>query len=329
MAQGHAPGNGVRMAAIPNLSEKQLREALRELDQAIYNHEQWSENLHGTLICRLKPDQRDISAESHRLCRFGQWYYTSGRAMLDRYPGVAEIEIEHQRMHQYAASLLRSSADGVPISIADYERFLTALKRLRLEIATVQRELEDTLYSLDALTGTSGRAGMLTKLREQHELVKREVHACAIAMMDLDDFKSINDRYGHAVGDRVLVGIARYVMAHLRPYDKVFRYGGEEFLICLPDTDLQTGRNILARMGEELASLRHEAGDKTIFHVTISAGLTVLDPGITVEETIDRADKALYVAKAAGKNRVLTWDPLMKALPGNHGRLAEVGAHKA
>jgi diguanylate cyclase (GGDEF)-like protein len=70
---------------------------------------------------------------------------------------------------------------------------------------------------------------MLTKLREQQEMVRRKVHPCAIAMMDLDHFKTVNDRYGHLVGDKVLIGFSRYVVAILHPYDKVFRYGARNF----------------------------------------------------------------------------------------------------
>lgn len=297
--------------AIPNMSDEQMRMALKEIGQASYNHEQWAEMLYGTLICRLAPDQRDTSGDAHHMCRFGQWYYKSGIVAFEHHPGFAELGIEHEHMHQYAAHLLQSCTDGVPVPIEDYERFVTALKRMRLELATVQRELEDALFDLDPLTGTPSRAGMLTKLREQHELVKRRVHGCAVAMMDLDLFKSVNDKHGHAVGDKVLIGVARYVMAHLRPYDKLFRYGGEEFLICLPDIDLQKGHDIIDRLREELGSLSHEADSKGIFHVTASFGLTLLDPDIPVEQSIDRADKALYVSKAMGGNRAIIWNGSM------------------
>ncbi|HET7716274.1 MAG TPA: diguanylate cyclase [Bauldia sp.] len=297
--------------AIPNLTDEQLQFATRELQQALYNHEQWSEMLAGTLICRLTPDERDISPNAHRLCRFAQWYYKSGIAGLERHPGFAEIGIEHQRMHQYAANMLRSSMDGVPIPTEDYERFVTAMKRMRLEIATLQRELQGALSNLDPLTGTPSRIGMLTSLREQRELVHRSVQACVIAMMDLDHFKLVNDTYGHVVGDRVLVDTAQYIMRHMRPYDKLFRYGGEEFLICLPETDLEAGRNIVDRLRRELGSLAHEADGRPTFHVTVSFGLTLLDPEASVEESIDRADKALYVAKTTGRDRSVAWDASM------------------
>ncbi|MDI1347341.1 MAG: diguanylate cyclase [Pseudolabrys sp.] len=300
--------------ANPILHDELMRTALKELEQAVYNHDQWAETLYGTLICRSTPDERDISADAHHNCRFGQWYHKAGATILKNHPGYAEIGLEHERMHQYAISLLRASMQNVPISFKDYERFLTALKRLKLEIATVQNELQTALFNLDPLTGTPSRIGMLSGLREQLELVRRK-HACAIAMMDLDHFKAINDKYGHVVGDKVLVGFAHYLMAHLRPYDKVFRYGGEEFLICLPDTDRQTACEIISRLLEELASLPFNADGKGEFHVTVSSGLTALDPDIPVEQSIDRADKALYAAKARGRNRVVVWDASMNDLP--------------
>jgi diguanylate cyclase len=307
---------------VPNLSDEQMRTVVKALEQASYNHNQWAEALYGTLICRLPPDQRDMSGDAHRLCRFGQWYYKFGLVALERHPGFTEIGIAHETMHRYAASLLRATVDSVPISINDYERFVSGLKRLHLELETVQHEFVDALSNLDPLTGTPSRAGMLTKLREEQELVKREVRECAVAMMDLDQFKAVNDQYGHVVGDNVLVGFARYIMAHLRPYDRVFRYGGEEFVICLPNADLEAGHEIIDRLREELASLPFEADGKGQFHVTASFGLTLLDAAAPVERSIDHADKALYVAKAKGRNRVITWDASMDAPPAGSGKPA-------
>ncbi|MFA6265223.1 MAG: diguanylate cyclase [Pseudolabrys sp.] len=294
----------------PGLPDELMRTALKELEQAVYNHDQWAETLYGTLICRSTPDDRDISVDAHHNCRFGQWYHKAGATVLRNHPGYQEIGLEHERMHQYAASLLRASMDNVPVSFKDFERFVTALKRLKLEIATVQNEIQTALFNLDPLTGTPNRIGMLSNLREQLDLVRRN-HSCAIAMMDLDHFKAVNDKYGHLVGDKVLVGFAHYLMAHLRPYDKVYRYGGEEFLICLPDTDRQTACDIVERLVLELASLPFQAEGKGEFHVTASFGLTALDLNVPVEQSIDRADKALYAAKVRGRNRAVVWDASM------------------
>ncbi len=306
--------------AIPSLAGEEIRTALKELEQATFSHDQWAEMLYGTMICRLTPDQRDLSSDAHRLCRFGQWYHSERSAGIKRHPGFEQIGLEHERMHQYAQSLLRLTQDETPISIRDYERFVSSLKRMRLEITTVQRELEDSLFSLDPLTGTPSRMGMLTKLREEHHLVKRSVHQCAVAMMDLDHFKTVNDRFGHPAGDTVLKAFARFLVAHLRPYDKIFRYGGEEFLLCLPDTDAGAGRDILDRLREELGSLSHHADGADNFHVSVSFGLSQLDPALSVEETIDRADRALYAAKENGRDRVVVWDPSMNAASSETGR---------
>lgn len=293
--------------AIVNLSAEQMREALKELERAAYNHGQWADAFHTTMISRMAPDERDIDEDAHRKCRFGQWYYSSTNAALHDHPGFAEIGAEHERMHRAAAGLLRSSIDGAPISTKEYEDFVTARKRLDLEISTVRHEFEEALSSLDPLTGTPGRVGMLTELRRQHGLVRRRLHSCVIAMMDLDHFKSVNDNYGHVVGDQVLAEIARHIATHLRSYDCLFRYGGEEFLICMPGTDLRTGRDIVDRLREDIASLEHEANGKTVFHVTASFGVAVLDSDASVEQSIERADKALYSAKMSGRNRAVVW----------------------
>lgn len=295
----------------PVFSDDEMRSVLKALDQALYNHDLWAEALHGALICRLSPDERDLDENAHHLCRFGQWYYSQGALMLDQHPGFREIGVEHQRMHQYAANLLRASVAGAPISLQDYERFVMALKRLRLEFETVRHEFAEALGNLDPLTGTANRVGMLPRVREERELVRRGVRACVVAMMDLDHFKDVNDQHGHAVGDRVLSGVARYAVSHLRPYDRVYRYGGEEFLFCLPEADLDQGLEIIDRLRGELAALAFEAEGGRRFQVTVSFGLAPLDPDVPVEQSIDRADKAMYAAKAQGRDRVVVWDSSM------------------
>jgi diguanylate cyclase len=293
--------------AVIRMPYEEMRAALAELKQALYSHEQWSEAFYATLTCRLAPDERDVDKESHRKCRFGQWLYGPGAARLQSHPGFIEVVTEHERMHRFVVAMLLAVRDNTPISTVDYEHFSNALKRMRLELLTLIRELEDAIYNLDPLTGAASRIGMLTKLREQQELVKRKVQSCCIAMMDLDLFKAVNDTYGHNVGDRVLAAVAHHTSACLRPYDKVFRYGGEEFLICLPDSDLEIGLGIIERLQKELASLSHETEGGGPVSLTVSFGLALLDPDVPVEQSIDRADKALYSAKASGRNRTVIW----------------------
>jgi len=221
------------------------------------------------------------------------------------------VPTEYERMHQCAAQMLRASESGEIVPLDYYQRFMNALKRMRMEIFTLRRDIEDTLYALDPLTSVPGRIGLLSKLREQQALVERGVQPCCAAIMDLDNFKSVNDVYGHAAGDKVLVTFAHHIAQGLRPYDRVFRYGGEEFLVVLPDTNLEEGFDILERLRQELGKLPLEVGAGVPLHVTASFGIAQLDPDLSVEEALERADKALYQAKADGRNRSVVWSEQM------------------
>jgi len=295
----------------PGLTQDEMRSTLDELDRAIFHHEQWHEDLNRTLICRLSPDRRDVNEDAHHNCRFGQWLYGPACKHLAQYPGLKEIECVHERMHRSAKEMLDVSSAGQQVALDRYERFVNALRQLHLEILTTKRELEDTLYNLDPLSGAASRIGMLTKLREQQALVRRKVLTCSVAMMDIDHFKTINDIHGHVVGDRVIVATSQYILRHLRSYDTLFRYGGEEFLICEPNTDLKSSSDNLERLRAGIAAMRFDGARGQSFQITVSFGLTLLDPDVSVEQSIERADKAVYAAKAAGRNRVLIWAPLM------------------
>ena len=104
------------------LDTEELRVIIHELDQAIYNHEQWSKRLARTLLCHTPCDEHDVSADAHRNCLFGQWYYRRTAPGLQSIPGFVAIGIEHQRMHEQAAQLLRDAATGV-VSPADFDSF--------------------------------------------------------------------------------------------------------------------------------------------------------------------------------------------------------------
>lgn len=286
-----------------------LQLARTELDQAIYNHDQWHRELSRVLICRLPYDQRDVAADAHRQCRFGQWYYNSGRNHLHGHPAFVAVEAEHEHVHRLAARLLTASAHETAIPPFEYDSFANTVDRLRLQLQELRHEIEDSLFNRDSLTGAESRIGMLGRLRDQRELVRRRVQQCCIAVMDLDHFKAINDTFGHLVGDQVLAGVVRHAKGHLRTYDRIFRYGGEEFLVVLTGTALQAGHDIMDRLREGLAEAVVTTAKGQAVRVTASCGLTLIDPDASVEDSIGRADSALYAAKAAGRNCVRLWDP--------------------
>lgn len=284
----------------------ELQTLISNVDQAIYNHDRWYDALIATLMCHLPYDEHDVHEEAFKLCRFGQWLYGEGQRLLKDHASLPAIEGEHRRMHQLAGRLLLAAAEGTPIGVQDYELFTTAVKSLRLEAATLKRELEDLLSHIDPLTGVHNRNSLLTVLRELHALVKRKVMPCSVVMMDMDHFKVINDTYGHLAGDRVLTACAQYVVQHLRPYDKVFRYGGEEFAVTLQNASGEVALGIVGLLREGLAKMPVHYNDMLI-GVTASFGVAQLDADFSVEQTLDHADQALYAAKSAGRNCAQLW----------------------
>ena len=291
-----------------------LRTTLQQLQQAVHDHLEWYENLIRTIVCRLPCDPRELAEGTHHNCRFGQWYYAEASADLRQQAMFGAMEAEHQRVHAIAGRLLRDAMGGTPILPAEFDELVVASTRLRLELDSLRHEVQDILRSSDALTGAYGRARLLPELREWRELAKRNVEHCCVVFMDLDHLKEINDTHGHAVGDKILAGTVEYLVGHLRPYDKVFRYGGDEFLISLPGIDPMNAQHLIERVREGLGQVSFVVGrEGRPIRATASFGLALLEPAISVEESIDRADRALMMAKAEGRDRVVSWHLSMLA----------------
>jgi len=294
-------------AYLQSLDRDQLQKMLVELDQALYNHQQWHYDLLRSLACRLPSDKHDIAPNAHEECRFGQWYYSEALKNISDHPGFIGIGEAHQHMHQIASQLLINLNTNNEIKPVDYDNFSNALMRLRLEIGSLKSELEVLLYNRDPLTMTVNRINMLPLLREQQELSKRNTQNCCIAMLDIDFFKKVNDKYGHPVGDKVLTILAHYLIENLRPYDKIFRYGGEEFLLCMPQVDLSQAFNMVDRLRDGVANTAFNVGLNQPIHITVSCGIALLDPTVTIEQSIDHSDKALYLAKSSKRNNTKVW----------------------
>jgi diguanylate cyclase (GGDEF)-like protein len=286
-------------------SPQQLQKMIAQLDQAIYNHEQWYKGLLRTLIARLPPESSDLQSDAHHRCRFGQWYYSDETKSLRDHLAFASLGKAHEQMHNNATHLLRLIADNLAITPTKIDSFHNMLDRMVLEMQSLHRELADAVQNRDPLTGARNRVGMLSDLREQHALVRRGVQQCAIIIVDVDHFKGVNDRYGHPAGDTVLTAISHCLEASVRPYDRIYRYGGEEFLLYMPNTTMDVAVGLAERLRAAVASKEiPDTSGGPVLHVTASFGVAPLDADRSVEESIDEADKALYQAKSRGRNRV-------------------------
>lgn len=177
-------------------------------------------------------------------------------------------------------------------------------------ISRLQQELLDQAVT-DPLTGAFNRRHMESTLADAMERNRRVKAPASVLLVDIDHFKKINDQFGHDMGDKVLKGLVALVTQRSRKLDKVFRIGGEEFLLFLPDTKIT---DAVAR-AELLRTLISEAELIKDRPVTVSVGVSELMGDATREAWIKRADEALYVAKQTGRNKVVTGAPPPQSEP--------------
>ena len=203
--------------------------------------------------------------------------------LIDADTAAQEIALRLQRLLS-----LKQQADRLRLSVTD---------RLRLAM-------------IDPLTGLHNRRYGLARMQAIAEAAQTSGAIFAVLVADIDQFKSVNDRFGHAVGDAVLVQVAERLRQNLRAGDLLARIGGEEFLIALPDIALAEARSIAERLCSMMSDAPFDIGQGRALPVTLSIGLAISEGGFapahldSVTEIVDRADRALMRSKAAGRNQV-------------------------
>jgi two-component system cell cycle response regulator len=194
-------------------------------------------------------------------------------------------------------------------------------KNDRVLVTTIARELGGALRmatlveesrwmaTTDALTGLLNRRAFLESTSREVARAKRYNEALSVILLDVDHFKHINDKRGHAAGDLVLSAVGKLLNGSLRTCDIVARWGGEEFVLVLPSTSLERAEDVAERVRAELASATIVDGNGDAVPVTASFGVAAYSGAETLEQVIDRADRAMYLAKSGGRNRVVCDNP--------------------
>jgi diguanylate cyclase (GGDEF)-like protein len=159
---------------------------------------------------------------------------------------------------------------------------------------------------IDPVSGLFNRRYFQARLEEELHRAIRQLTSVALLMVDLDGFKSINDRFGHVAGDMVIRDISEILRRSVRIFDVCTRFGGEEFAVMMPGGTTESAGAIAERIRQRVEAYQRTEPDLIGLHVTASIGVAVSPPGVTARDLIERADRALYHAKRAGKNRVST-----------------------
>jgi len=285
-----------------NASEIDL--LILKIEQSLEEQSQWVKHWHSKAICNQPFPESYLDTDAYKKCDFSRWFQSQESAEWLHQLDYDSITTVHNTMHEEAVILSQKIMTKEKVNEKDYYRFMNSEWNFSHQLQALKDKISRLQISFDPLTGIFNRQAMMPILLQEHAYVVRDDKACCLAMADLDHFKKVNDTHGHPAGDKVLKAVASFFRTNLRPYDALFRYGGEEFLFCLPNTDIKSGSKLLNRLRIELKKCPIQIKEDLVVSVSISIGIMQMDAEQQVDDAIDNADTALYKAKKDGRNRV-------------------------
>jgi len=211
---------------------------------------------------------------------------------------------------QVAVEAMKSGAyDYIPQAYLTYDQMCKSLvnAREKWNLLKEKERLQEELAHMamyDALTDILSRRALLEQVEVERQRTRRYNRDLSLLMIDIDHFKKVNDTYGHLAGDVVLKEVAQTLKKQTRRSDYVGRYGGEEFLIILPETSLEKALILAEKLRKRVAELTITANDHVLKGITVSIGTSAYEDDPNVDEFISRSDKWLYAAKKNGRNQV-------------------------
>lgn len=248
------------------------------------------------LIHRMLQDLGQLSDQTGRFnANLGRYVDVIGQA--DSIEGLAHVVREMVDETRTVHTLVSQTTERLQDEHAKASTLAARVSELEDELRRLSEEV-----STDQLTQIANRRGLIRHFETESARAGRQEIPLSIGILDLDNFKKLNDTLGHQTGDEALKFLARRVGATLRPTDTLARYGGEEFVVLLPETPVDEGQKVLTRVQRLLSAELFMHEDKQTF-VTFSAGVTLYRQGEPLEAALQRADEALYEAKRSGKNR--------------------------
>lgn len=240
----------------------------------------------------------DESHADHPLHKALAGLYTEFQARLHQIERITQISDHYQ-------SVTREASLSLSDRYAKQLRQLQKIARISDRYQLIMRDLNQALRTAsitDTLTGIGNRRMLMESLKAELARTNRMKRTFSIAVVDIDRFKAVNDTYGHDAGDKVLTEIARTIETDMRDYDTCGRWGGEEFLVIMPEIAAPAAAQAIERLRNSIRALRVVIGDHVV-EVSASFGIAEYRADENLSALINRADAALFAAKRAGRNR--------------------------
>ncbi len=287
------------------LSQRNLDDAGRRLKEVLYKQSQ----LKASLFEARDAIKQMLAGFVDQLADFADTtsdYHNKIEVYADRISAANDIS----ELESVIAEVMRETHNVQLNAQRSHDELRSAQEKVRQaegRIRELERELEATsdLVRHDQLTGVLNRRGLDDMFAKEMARTRRHDSSLCVGLLDIDNFKKLNDSLGHTAGDQALIHLATVCRQTLRPQDSIARYGGEEFIILLPDTNLTEATHALTRLQRELTK-RFFLHDNEKVLITFSAGVTELLAEDDQTSVVNRADTAMYQAKQSGKNRVIS-----------------------
>ncbi|MDG2285098.1 MAG: diguanylate cyclase [Alphaproteobacteria bacterium] len=298
---------GPSSTAPATASRIELEEIVAELGRAAEETARWLALFHRSAVCKVEPDPGLLADAAHETTRFGRWYAErQGQGVFDQ-DAFQTLATTHEALFTHVGILARRAWRDDKVPLEEYNALLSKISAFDDQSRRLAKAFRAALSDLDPLTGVQTRCNMERGLRREQHRALRTSQPCCLALVDIDHFKKVNDSHEHRAGDQVLAAVTRMLEDSLRPYDSIYRFGGEEFLVCLPDTGPEEARRVLERIRKSIGALTVDIGAFGTLSVTVSVGVAQLAVRRPIEEITARADQALYVAKEKGRDQVKVW----------------------
>lgn len=297
------------VGAPPGAGTDQASVVLAAIDLAIEEHSDWLRWWHRTVVCRLPEAAAGITGEASASSHFAKWYESEHECELVSQQIFQELWAAYRDMRDFGRDLLPKAVAAGSVETEAYDTFARKIGNFERLARRVRQAFQQAALDLDPLTGVRSRRSLMDELEREKARSLRMGTTFGIALCDIDRFKAVNDAYGHLVGDAVLVSVVSRIVSKLRPYDSIFRYGGEEFLIALPDSTLSMAMSAAERLCNAVRAAPVVIEGGPAVESSISFGVCIVDGSLALSDAIERSDRALYAAKNEGRDRAVAWDP--------------------